>query len=373
MSMRVEIVADRGRLDALRPEWDHLLGQSAAPNIFLTWQWISNWWDVYRGKSELHVLTVRDATERLVGLALFQRQARRALGLTRPARLRFIGDGGDVTPEHLDVIALRGWEDAVAARIGDSLCRDGDIGTIDLRPTPADSVICRSLQSTFEAQPGRVCCAHDSTCPTLVLPDSIDRFMASQSSNYRKKIGEYVRRCNRELKTTLRQSTSIDEVRRDMATLVSLHHKRWQGRSGSFRTSEYITFHERLALALLERGWLRLFSLESGTRPLAVLYCFTYAGRYYFYQSGRDPDFTRHRVGLVLMHHVIQEAIREGATLFDFLRGEEAYKYRWATSHLDNVRLTYWKSLPAWVDGQVRDGLHRLSVSTRAGVKLAWR
>jgi CelD/BcsL family acetyltransferase involved in cellulose biosynthesis len=373
MSLRVEIVTDRRGLDALRPEWHELLCESASPNVFLTWEWIALWWDIYHGSSHLHVITVRDTTGRLVGLALFQRQVRRALGLTGPVRLRFIGDGGDVTPEHLDVIAWRGWEEAVAKRVGESLSEDVSIATIDLRPTPAASPLRRTLQSIFETQSGRVSCAHDSTCPILVLPDSVERFMAAQSSNYRKKIGEYERRCNRELHATVRRSASVEDVARDMATLVSLHHERWQGRSGSFRTRQYIAFHEQLARTFLERGWLRLFSLESGTQVLAVLYCFTYRGRYYFYQSGRDPQFARYRVGLVLMHRVVQEAIREGASVFDFLRGEETYKYRWATSHLDNVRLTYWKSLPAWVDGQVRDGLRRFSLGTRAGVRLAWR
>jgi len=369
--LRVEVIADRRRLDALRPEWDELLDQSASPNIFLTWEWISIWWEVYRGSSELHVVTLRDGTERLVGLALFQRQVRRALGLTRPARVRFIGDGGDVTPEHLDVIARPGWEEAVARHVGNTLCQDVSIGTIDLRPTPANSLIQRTLQGMFEAHPGRVTAAHDSTCPILILPDSVERFMAAQSGNYRKKIGEYERRCSRELHARVRRSASVEDVERDMATLVSLHRKRWQGLSASFRTPQYIAFHEQLARRFLERGWLRLFLLESGTQVLAALYCFTYQGRYYFYQSGRDPHFARYRVGLVLMHCVVQEAIREGAIVFDFLRGEEAYKYRWATNRVDNIRLTYWKSLPAWVDGQVRDGLR--SLGTRGGVKLAWR
>jgi CelD/BcsL family acetyltransferase involved in cellulose biosynthesis len=57
------------------------------------------------------------------------------------------------------------------------------------------------------------------------------------------------------------------------------------------------------------------------------------------------------------MHRVIQAAISEGATVFDFLRGEEPYKYRWAKTAVESVRLVYWKTLPAWVGANVHETL----------------
>jgi len=59
-----------------------------------------------------------------------------------------------------------------------------------------------------------------------------------------------------------------------------------------------------------------------------VLLNYFYAGKYFFFIGGFDPDYARWSVGTVLFGYAIQHAIEEGAREFDFLRGEEEYKYR---------------------------------------------
>ena len=41
---------------------------------------------------------------------------------------------------------------------------------------------------------------------------------------------------------------------------------------------------------------------------------------------------------------VIEEAINEGATHFDFLTGTEPYKFRWANSIRRNMNFIYWEN-----------------------------
>jgi CelD/BcsL family acetyltransferase involved in cellulose biosynthesis len=117
--------------------------------------------------------------------------------------------------------------------------------------------------------------------------------------------------------------------------LEHLHHLRWKGRSTSFHSDAYRQFHCDIARQFLANGWLRLFFLLDGGKPIAALYCFAYNGVYYYYQSGRDPAYAKYCVGFVLMNLAIQEAINEKAKVFDMLTGEELYKYRWADR--DNI------------------------------------
>jgi CelD/BcsL family acetyltransferase involved in cellulose biosynthesis len=44
------------------------------------------------------------------------------------------------------------------------------------------------------------------------------------------------------------------------------------------------------------------------------------------------------------MHRAILQAIVDGARVFDFLRGEESYKRRWANRRMTNFRYTRWSS-----------------------------
>jgi CelD/BcsL family acetyltransferase involved in cellulose biosynthesis len=197
----------------------------------------------------------------------------------------------------------------------------------------------------------------------LPLPESTETFLATRSQNYRKKFGEYERRSRRDLDATFRVCLTEDDRRRDMASLVKLHQQRWTGQSGAFRSDRYIEFHDRFSARLLERGWLRLFTVERRSTPVAVLYCFMYCGRYSFYQAGRDPDFGKYRMGLLIMHKAILEAIKEGATVFDFLRGTEPYKYRWAEFNITNCRLMYWRNLRAQMKGSLQDALRQLRLA----------
>lgn len=340
---RVEVIVTAEGLRRLRPEWDALLRAASADTVFLTWEWLLTWWEVYGAGAQLRVLTARDVAGRLIGLAPLKVVSHRVMHVGFD-RVEFIGWGKDVTPEYLDFIVWRGWEERVVPLFVEYLMRSSGV-VLDLGPFRADSPALGTLTDTLAERGDEMRHLPVARSPILDLPETVDAFMASRSRNYRKKVREYERRCNRDLAASVRMSQTPEELERDMAALVSLHHKRWNGTSRAFRTDEYRRFHREVAARLMSRGWMRMFTLETASRPLAMLYCFAYGHRYYYYQGGWDPDYASYRVGLVLMHRVVQQAIAEEARVFDFLRGEEEYKYRWATRHVSSVRLTAYRGV----------------------------
>ena len=54
---------------------------------------------------------------------------------------------------------------------------------------------------------------------------------------------------------------------------------------------------------------------------------FDYGSSYLLYNSGYDPAYARMSVGLLNKALTIQWAIASGKRVFDFLRGDERYKY----------------------------------------------
>jgi CelD/BcsL family acetyltransferase involved in cellulose biosynthesis len=46
----------------------------------------------------------------------------------------------------------------------------------------------------------------------------------------------------------------------------------------------------------------------------------------------------------VIVAHAIEQAVREGATTFDFLRGAEDYKYAWGAKDRVNQRRQIWSA-----------------------------
>ena len=61
--------------------------------------------------------------------------------------------------------------------------------------------------------------------------------------------------------------------------------------------------------------------------PVAAFICTEYGSSVGLYNSGFDPVHARLAPGIVLLGHVIRDAIERRVPVFDFLRGEEPYKY----------------------------------------------
>jgi CelD/BcsL family acetyltransferase involved in cellulose biosynthesis len=360
MSLHLQCIDDEAHWDTLEAEWNGLLERSSAKGLFLTWEWLRTWWSVYGQAGRLHVLVVRDAGGALVALAPFQRRRRYLFGVWPVEVIEFIGSSGDVTPEHLDLIVSEGYHEAAVEAVGRHLATQPEIDGVDLRSIDRASAHWVRLRRVLE-EAGLVVRVQDhSVCPIRSLPATEAAFAAAQSRNYRKKMSEFLRRSQSDLRTSCRLSTTPEELTADMAQLAILHRKRWGRRSHAFASRRYVVFHERVAQRFLTRGWLRLFSLEGKDGPLALLYCFVHANRYYFYQAGRDPDYERYHLGLVLMHRALLHAIGEGARTFDFLTGDEDYKYRWADDEVLTVRLVWWRSPVMRRLGILRATLSRL-------------
>lgn len=98
-------------------------------------------------------------------------------------------------------------------------------------------------------------------------------------------------------------------------------------------------FHET-AQAALEAGTLQLMFLEVDGQRAAALFNFAYNDRIWVYNSGLDPDaFGYLSSGVVLTAQAIEKAIEIGCREFDFLRGNETYKYQFGATDTEIYRL----------------------------------
>jgi CelD/BcsL family acetyltransferase involved in cellulose biosynthesis len=167
--------------------------------------------------------------------------------------------------------------------------------------------------------------------PVIAVPEGgWDAYLASRSKNFRSQLRRKERKLSEEHDLQFRLSTDPSRIEVDMETLVRLHEARWgEAASGSF--SRAAAFHGDFAAVALERGWLRLWVAEIGGRPVAAWYGFRFGDAESYYQSGRDPEWDQHSLGLVLLAHTIREAMNDGVREYRLLRGGESYKDRFAT------------------------------------------
>jgi CelD/BcsL family acetyltransferase involved in cellulose biosynthesis len=122
------------------------------------------------------------------------------------------------------------------------------------------------------------------------------------------------------------------EAQTGLDIVINLHKKRWTGgrRSEAFHSDSVIAFHREFVDLAAQRGWLRLIVLHLNEQQ---------PGRFTGCTTAIRSTFTN-RVSILFSASTvlesrrwalaIQSAIQEGAHEYDFLHGDEEYKFHWA-------------------------------------------
>ena len=82
------------------------------------------------------------------------------------------------------------------------------------------------------------------------------------------------------------------------------------------------------ALAAFRNGWLQLSFLEIGGEKAAGYLNFDYNNRLWIYNSALNYAYREYSPGWVLLGYLLQWANENKRERFDFMRGDEDYKYR---------------------------------------------
>jgi CelD/BcsL family acetyltransferase involved in cellulose biosynthesis len=353
----LEDVTDDAAFAALAPEWDRLLAASSARSPFLTWAWVSAWRQTLGAGHDLGVVAARHPGDgSLLGLAPFAVEERRAPGGLHYRALVFLGSG-PAAPDHLDLLVVQGWEAAVAAPLWGAVLRRTRPDLADLDGVSAGGLL-DSLALRRRSDRRRY--ADPIPCPHLPLPATWEEYEASLGRNLRQNLRRYARRLEQEAPgpVTRRLVVNPEEIDPTLDDLARLHQqvRTSRGQAGAFRTPELAAFHHLAAHRFLEAGRLRLSRLDVAGKAVAVIYCVRQGDVVSFYTTGYDPDYARFGPGRDLMAHAIGAAIAEGATEFDFLRGDEAYKDHWGARSRHDWRVI----LPTGPRGRLLAGGRRL-------------
>ena len=336
MSGRVttSVIRQLDDLQQLAGSWNGLLERSLNDNLFLTWEWISTWATTYLRGDELLVVAVFD-DEDLVAIAPFWVQRSRTAGLFPIRLLRFLGSSG-VASDYLDVIVQNKdharWINEIWNRLFSDLRRDWDV--LAYENARSDSTALGHFYRLAEEDDRCIArqIVNAETCPYMPLPDQVTDLLSGMSRTRRYTINHSRKRLGELGEIRIDTSHDSEQAAEALTRLRELNTRSWRerGQPGSFSTHEFVRFHSVVAQRSLELDRLLLCSLWADDRYLGGFYGFVYHGVLYFYiMSVEQSDQKRVNTGDVLLSHCMEEGIRRGCRVFDFLRGDEGYKYRW--------------------------------------------
>jgi len=284
--------------------------------VFTLPAWLQNWWQNFGAGSELYLRSVWQ-DERLIGLAPLQ---------IKNAQTSFVGSIN--VCDYLDFVTVPGSERDFLNAVLEDLKGKG-IRELVLETVRPDSAVVTyllplALEKQYKVDYKKVDVSLDLELPGnwegyLNLLDGKQRHELKRKMRNLQGSGEVAYRVIEE-KQALLDSTGIflqlfPEYRQDKA---------------QFLTAEMQTYFRSLATALATTGILKYGQLEIERKIVAMIMYFDYNDSVFLYNSAYVPEYKPLSVGIISKANCIEDCIARRKKRFDFLKGNEPYKYNLA-------------------------------------------
>lgn len=320
--MKLELVTSSEQFEALRHEWNSLLSFNATNEIFLTWQWQHTWWQAYH-PGDLWIIVGRDESGTLIGIAPWF--------IEQPARVvRTIGCV-EVT-DYLDVLVVPAQRETFLAAVADCAAEHADLYTRIVMCNVPQTAPTLDVMPRLLAERGfAVRVEQQEVCPVITLPSDFEAYLMALDKKNRHELRRKVRRA---------ESGELDKVDwymvgpqhdldAELDKFLKLMAASHPNKAQFLEDPQNVAFFKTIVPIVARCGWLQLSFLTVNGALAASYLNFDYNGRILVYNSGLIPETYAHlSPGIVLLVYNIQYAIEHGRRAFDFLRGNEEYKYR---------------------------------------------
>ena len=322
MGLRVELIEDEKGLAPFVAEWDALAVARARPYCAPAWQLA--WWRHARPPSALLRAVIVLDQGRLVGIVPLYCK-RQSLGGWEWALL------GSSIASGIEPVAEVGMEEVVAGVIAEKLAWIEPLPRLlRLSQISAESPWPTLVRDAWPGRPAFLVRERFARAPTVTLDaNDLDDWLAAKSRNFRSQMRR-ARRALEQQGARFRIATAED-LERDLAAFVRLHHARWDWRGGTVALPPGMDRAlEEAARTLAPKGRLRLSSIDVGDRTIGSLLCLAAGGEVSYWNGGFDDAFAKFHPGLVGLVEAIGYALAAGDSRFDLGPGDQQYKVRLA-------------------------------------------
>ncbi len=328
------VVIQEGRgteaLMAVKTEWQELFAETTC-SPFLAWEWMSLWFESFGANKKPIIFKAYRGGEMVAILPLFL-ATRKVMGI-KIRQLSFIGDGAGGA-DHLDIIAKPADKSAALGAIFELLHREFDCQRIQLESLTAGSItlaFLKDIRTTGKVKFPGFSESTTAVCPQIDLSEGWESVLlqSRRSDNFKRRLKKLQKSHDFEF----RSITSPSNIDAAFARFLDLHEQRWSAAGGSELTGHprLIEFQRSIVQSLSQAGLVRFEELWVDGKCTSSVYGLDNGRTFYYYNSGYDLAYSHLSVGLVLLGLSVKGAIERGNTLYDFLRGNEDYKFDWAT------------------------------------------
>ena len=322
------------------PDWNALLAESMTNVPFLRYEYLAAWWQTLGGgewkDAALSLVTAHEA-DRLIGIApLFRTTHHDGL----PALMLL---GSIEISDYLDVIVrkedlsrfLSGLLDKLASQPPDAWSVLDWYNLPDTSPTLAalkEESVKRGWTCTEEIY---------KPTPSIPLPGDWETYLAGIDKKQRHEIRRKMRRAE-ESDQQVRWYIVEDEKQLDSEIDAFLALMANDPEKAAFLTETMRAQMRATAHNAFREGYLQLAFMEVFGQKAAGYFNLDYGNKIWVYNSGLDRKFMELSPGWVLLGYLLQWANEHKRAEFDFMRGDEDYKYKFGgqNRHVMRVKVT---------------------------------
>jgi CelD/BcsL family acetyltransferase involved in cellulose biosynthesis len=324
-------IRDQRALTELRAEWDALLQRSYDNRIFLTPTWLRIWFEHF-GNRPPAILTLRGDEGELDAVLPLQFTT-----IDGEAALTLLGDHN--VADYMDGAAVKADAVDLLKQLWSSALCELDWPRVRMRHVPSASPLIPAIQAVAAERGWESRVEQDEVSPVALLCSNWDGYLQMLSKKQRHEVRRKLRRAEEGVEWTWRTTRTPDELEQDLATFFELHEASAHEKA-RFMTGGMQHFFRALAREYLDAGILRLSLFRRDGVDVAATIAFLHRERYLLYNSGYDPKHSATSPGIVAIIHAMQDAIAERAVAFDFLTGDEQYKYQLGATDAFTVRVS---------------------------------
>lgn len=313
--MQITRVDDLHQFDNLKMAWDAVYSADPHAHIFVSWAWLRSFFEV----TPYHwfILGIRPDNGSLY-VAFFPL----AIQEHKFIMARVLRMGGAPMADYTGFVCLPEYEEQAIATFADYVQQQLGWDSFHMKDVldPRLDLFLKSFsQKEFSVQH-----VAQISCPYIPLPHSWEQYLQEfLSSSTRKDLRKKTRRMEslNEFHVTHAQLDNLDS---QIETLLVL----WQARWGHNPDSNRV-----LLRRCFEKNCLWLTVLWQAATPITALAAFVDRGKKTFsiYINVFNDKFAKLSPGRVLCGYTIRYAIENGFKVYDFLRGDEAYKFSFAS------------------------------------------
>lgn len=317
--MNAELHTTEAVFSSLKAEWDSLLHPERSTDFFMTLGWQQTWWK-HLGRGTLAVVAIRDEAGVLIGLGPWFIDEQRVV--------HTIGCK-DVT-DYLGVMAKTGQEEAVYQALLNFMCSADAPAweSFALCNVPQDTPTLTQLPTIAQSHGLMTETQQEDVCPVIFLPDTYEGYLESMDKKQRHELRRKRRRAE-EYGVNCYVVGSEHNLDEEIDAFFELMAMSTPDKAAFLQEPGHKAFFHEMGHVMLDAGYLHLIFLTIEGQRAAAMWQFGYQDRMMLYNSGLNPSaFSALSPGIVLLTFSIDDAVQRGFKIYDFLQGDEEYKYR---------------------------------------------